>query len=198
MARLQDFQTVTPTDNDNLLVVQATGQGLASFGSTIGNKAPKSDLASISITGTTNNSGSTISAGTFFYLNGTLVRAKQNIQNNATFTTTNKETVTAGGLNELVTPKLITPTYTTGVSYVSGGIYQIGKIVVVQLRLSLTSSFSGGADMISGLPAPETSGSSYLRFWTINGTVSISAAGVIGGYDVAAGTIIINGTYICS
>jgi hypothetical protein len=101
MARLQDFQSVTPSASDNLLVVQATGQGLAPFGSTIGNKALKSDLAAISITGTTNNTGSTISAGTFFYLNGTLVRAKQDIQNNATFTTTNKETVTAGGLNKL-------------------------------------------------------------------------------------------------
>ena len=199
MARLQDFQTVSPASTDNILIVQPTGQGLATVGSTIGNKAPKTDLASISITGSTNNTGSTISACTFFYLNGSLVRAKTNIANGATLTVnTNYEVVTAGGLNELVTPKLITPTYTTGVSYVSGGIYQIGKIVVVQLRLSLTSSFSGGADMVSGLPAPATSGSSYLRFWTINGTVSISAAGVIGGYDVAAGTIIINGTYICS
>ena len=102
MARLQDFQTVTPSDSDNLLVVQATGQGLATVGSTIGNKAPKSDLASISITGTTNNTGSTIQAGTFFYLNGSLVRATASISNGATLTSgTNYEVVTAGGLNRL-------------------------------------------------------------------------------------------------
>lgn len=102
MARLQDFQSVTPSSSDNLLIVQPTGQGLAPFGSTIGNKAPKSDLAGPSITGSTNNTGSTISAGTFFYLNGSLVRAKSNIANGATLTAnTNYETITAGGLNKL-------------------------------------------------------------------------------------------------
>lgn len=43
MARLQDFQTVTPTDSDNLLVVQATGQGLATVGSTLGSKMDKAN-----------------------------------------------------------------------------------------------------------------------------------------------------------
>ena len=62
--------------------------------------APKTDLADISITGTTNNTGSTISAGTFFYLNGELVRALTNIANGATLTVnTNYEVITAGGLN---------------------------------------------------------------------------------------------------
>lgn len=41
MGRLQDFPTVTPTSSDNLLVVQSTGQGLATFGSTIGTKMDK-------------------------------------------------------------------------------------------------------------------------------------------------------------
>ena len=66
------------------------------------NKANKSDLASISITGTTNSTGSTISEGTYFYLNGTLVRAKTDIASGATFTlNTNYEVVSAGGLNEV-------------------------------------------------------------------------------------------------
>ena len=102
MARLQDFQSVTPSSSDNLLIVQATGQGLANYGSTIGNKAPKSDLASISITGTTNTSGRIIKVGEFFYLNGSLVRAIDNIGTGATFTSgTNYEVVTAGGLSAL-------------------------------------------------------------------------------------------------
>lgn len=102
MARLQDFQSVTPSASDNLLIVQPTGQGLAPFGSTIGNKAPKTDLASISITGTTNNTGSTIEAETFFYLNGELVRAKTNINNTETLTlNTNYAKVTTGSLNVL-------------------------------------------------------------------------------------------------
>lgn len=41
MGRLQDFNTVTPTAADNLLIVQSTGQGLASVGSTLGAKMDK-------------------------------------------------------------------------------------------------------------------------------------------------------------
>ena len=194
-------QTTTPNQLGAHIIQSQTHAGLKTQSKIVENAINSlvDDFTNINIIGSTNDTGSTINSGIFFYLNGVLVRATTAIADGDTLTSgTNYATVTAGGLNELVTPKLITPTYTTGVSYVSGGIYQIGKIVVVQLRLSLTSSFSGGADMVSGLPVPATSGSSYLRFWTINGTVSISADGVIGGYDVAAGTIIINGTYICS
>ena len=63
-------------------------------------KANKTDLTSISETGAT--ASQAISAGTYFYLNGTLVRAKTAIANGATFTeNTNYETVTAGGFNPL-------------------------------------------------------------------------------------------------
>ena len=63
-------------------------------------KADKSDLASISITGTTNNTGLKIPIGRYFYLNGALVRAKTDIANGATLTAnTNYEAVTAGLLN---------------------------------------------------------------------------------------------------
>ena len=65
-------------------------------------KADKTDLASIQITGSTNNTGSTISSGTYFYLNDTLVRAKTDIANGATLTlNTNYEVVIIGALNEL-------------------------------------------------------------------------------------------------
>ena len=64
-------------------------------------KADKTDLASIQITGSTNNTGSAISSGTYFYLNDTLVRAKTDISNGATLTlNTNYEVITAGALNE--------------------------------------------------------------------------------------------------
>lgn len=65
-----------------------------------GKKAEASDLTSISESGTT--ASQAISAGKFFYLNGTLVRAKTAIASGATFTlNTNYEVVTAGALNEL-------------------------------------------------------------------------------------------------
>lgn len=63
----------------------------------------ESDLASIHATGSTNTTGAKIDAGTYFYLNDVLVRAKTDIAVNATFTSgTNYETVTAGGLNDLM------------------------------------------------------------------------------------------------
>ena len=65
-------------------------------------KAPKSDLASISITGSTNNTGNTIASGTYFYKDGALVKAISSIANGATLTSgTNYSTVTAGALNEI-------------------------------------------------------------------------------------------------
>jgi len=65
--------------------------------------ARKADLTNLDLTGTTNTTGSTIPAGKFFYLNGTLVRAKTNIASGATFTlNTNYEVATVGGLNDIV------------------------------------------------------------------------------------------------
>lgn len=62
--------------------------------------AHQTDLTNIRQTGTT--ASQAISAGTYFYLNDILVRAKVDIADGATFTlNTNYEVVTAGGLNEL-------------------------------------------------------------------------------------------------
>lgn len=59
--------------------------------------ANKTDLTAIILTGTTNTSGDTITAGTWFYLNGVLVKAKADIANGATFTKdTNYEEKTVG------------------------------------------------------------------------------------------------------
>lgn len=61
-------------------------------------KAERSDLATLNLTGSTNSTGSTITAGTYFYLNGSYCKAKQNIMNGDTFTlNTNFEVVTVGG-----------------------------------------------------------------------------------------------------
>lgn len=54
-------------------------------------KADKTNLSTISATGSTNNTGSTIKAGTYFYLDGVLKRAKTDISNGASFTTSNME-----------------------------------------------------------------------------------------------------------
>ena len=49
-------------------------------------KAERSDLATLNLTGSTNSTGSTINAGTFFYLNGQFCKALADIAANATFT----------------------------------------------------------------------------------------------------------------
>ncbi len=68
-----------------------------------GGLAKSDDLASIYATGSTNTTGSTIFAGTYFYLEGVLVSAKADIANGATFTlNTNYEVVAVGALNSLL------------------------------------------------------------------------------------------------
>ena len=84
-------------------MTDATGQRIATaLEAQSIDKAAKTDLTSIIATGTTNATGATITKGTYFYLNGTLVQAKADIASGATFTSgTNYEAVTAGGLNSL-------------------------------------------------------------------------------------------------
>ena len=69
--------------------------------------APKTDLSAVIATGTTNETGSQIDAGTYFYLNGDYCVAKTNIAANATFTlNTNYEVVTVGGVLSELNSKL--------------------------------------------------------------------------------------------
>ena len=61
-------------------------------------KAERSDLATLNLTGSTNTTGSTINEGVYFYLNGSYCKALTNIANGATFTlNTNFEVVSVGG-----------------------------------------------------------------------------------------------------
>lgn len=65
-------------------------------------KAAKTDLASISITGDANDTGSIITKGTYFYKDGALVKALLDIADEAPLTqNTNYEIVTAGALNAI-------------------------------------------------------------------------------------------------
>ena len=69
--------------------------------------ARKADLTNLDLTGTTNTTGSTIASGTYFYLNGVLVRAKTAIASGATFTlNTNYEVVTVGDALNSVTEQI--------------------------------------------------------------------------------------------
>ena len=93
----ENLQTVL--DSNAAAHLQNEIDGLSS------SKANKSDITNISITGTTNNTGSTILAGTLFYLNGTLCKALTDIASGATLTlNTNYSEGNIGGCM----PKIIT------------------------------------------------------------------------------------------
>ena len=63
------------------------------------NKAERTDISSIITTGTKNTTGAQIARGTYFYLNGELVKAKSLIDVNDDYTlNTNYEVVTVGGV----------------------------------------------------------------------------------------------------
>ncbi len=70
--------------------------------------ARKADLTNLDLTGTTNTTGSTIPAGTYFYLNGVLVRAKTDIASGATFTlNTNYVIKTVGNALENINGEIV-------------------------------------------------------------------------------------------
>lgn len=106
----------------------------------------KADLTNLDLTGTTNTTGSTISSGTYFYLNGVLVRAKTAIASGATFTlNTNYEVVTAGGLNEVCTISQATASIIdTSKIFGVNSCKRSGNVATVELRCNSygISSFS--------------------------------------------------------
>lgn len=74
----------------------------------LSSKANKSDITNISITGTTNNTGSNILVGTLFYLNGTLCKTLVDVADGATFTEgTNYASWSLKNTQEVVSTALI-------------------------------------------------------------------------------------------
>ena len=129
-------------------------------------KAPKSDLAPISITGSTNNTGNTIYDGTYFYKDGALVIAIADIANGATLTSnTNYSTVTAGALN-LLAEQLKRKAYRyqttdadSNVTYLECNVLKQGRVVYI------TGSWQGNntnAESLLTLPS-ELRPSSVVR-----------------------------------
>ena len=91
-----------------------------------------------------------------------------------------------------------TLTYASGVSYVSGGVYKYNRLVVIALRLTVPST-QDGATIATGLPNPSDDGtysSVYVRSKANNGEVAVTTNGYLVGYDIPAGTLIMNLCYI--
>ena len=192
-----DDLSVTDDSVNDKTIVSASG------------KADKSDLTSIFENGST--ASQAISNGTYFYLNGTLVRAISAIASGATFTSgTNYETVTAGALNELtqLTPIGLTvrSNYSSKITIVSNSSYKYGRVVVINMRFTVSDSISGGGSAVlflNDIP-PLTSagvssgiGSLYCQISNIrfallgNGAISLPS-----GYTLTARDYYISGSYI--
>lgn len=118
----------------------------------------ETDLAGAHLTGSTNTTGATIAKGTYFYLNGVLVRAKEAIQNGSNYTSgTNYETVTAGGLNN-VTRK----TYTANITSSSDGTFDT--------TIPTTAGLMGGycSSSYGMIPYRSSSSPTYWKFMLVD------------------------------
>ena len=122
------------------------------------NKAERSDLATLNLTGSTNSTGSTINAGTFFYLNGSFCKALTNIAANATFTeNTNYEDATVGGEleNLAFSAKAIEATQinTTYVSNINAYVYTFGNLIIISGAIQIIAgTIPSATSLVTGLP----------------------------------------------
>ena len=155
VSRALNPDTVPTAGSSNLITSGGTKSALTKV---------ETDLASIHATGSTNTTGATIASGTYFYLNGALVRAKSNIAVNATFTSgTNYEAVTAGGLNAVssVRDVQITPSSDTELS-ATNHVQVIGnRIAVANMEARSSVDKPGYSYVAIGLPSGECWGCGY-------------------------------------
>ena len=100
------------------------------------NKAERADLATLNLTGSTNTTGSTINAGTYFYLNGSYCKSKTNIANGATFTLNTNFEVT--DVSSQLPLSLDGNTTTPGVSWVRYGNVAMINVYNVIITADLT------------------------------------------------------------
>ena len=105
------------------------------------NKANRADLATINATGSTNTTGATITAGTYFYLNGSLCIAIADIAVNATFTLNTNYVVTSIG-GELRTKRAVRAREVT---------YAPGVVAYNGVEKCICTEFSDGSVLVNGL-----------------------------------------------
>ena len=167
---------------DNPITIAGTQQTTVegALGGLNNNKSNKSDLASISVSGT-NTTGSTIKKGTYFYNNGSLVVASADIASNATITIgTNVTTVTKGALNEFI--KKTSETSVTFHYYGLSGAFKSGwgytlicPVPAEYQREGYNSCTLSNTSNMYGYSAVETYGNNIPYLIRLAGTASDSA-----------------------
>lgn len=157
---------------------------------TLNQKAAKVDLTNINQTSPNCTVTNGIAKGTYFYLDGVLTRAIEAISENAPFTSSNCETVTAGGLNSLknTITNIITDKPLGNDKVI---VTQKNGIVNVVIDYNVTNS---GSTMtwvnVCAVPQPE--GIDWYLFPVLNNTdENIADARIYNGYlwvDAVPGT----------
>lgn len=164
------------------------GAELVGIKNTINQKAAKVDLTNISQTSPNCTVTNGIAKGTYFYLDGVLTRAIEVISENAPFTSSNCETVTAGGLNSLI--PLSSSISASGTKlWKNANVKKIGSLVSITLHGldGLTNNSSNTVCSLSGVYPSESivpsSTAVYVHIDPIGGAerykIDISTAGNI-------------------
>ena len=85
------------------------------------------------------------------------------------------------------------------VSHVSGGYCKIGKIVIVNLRISASQTISAGALLVNGLPTPNSTQNIVSVTNNRKADMTLNSQGSIGTADqLSSGNIILSCAYVCS
>ena len=88
----------------------------------------------------------------------------------------------------------------TGVSIDCGGVYEIGKLVVVNLRVKETGAYAASTPLITGFPLPKDSSQNLISM-ALNKTdnyIYLDKNGrmVLGSATTATTTFLINASYV--
>ena len=121
------------------------------LGNTLNYKAAKVDLTNISQSSPNCTVTNGIANGTYFYLDGVLTRATAPIAENATFTSSNCVTVTAGGLNNIMSE------FTDGIDIRSAVTISTGTVIQKAIKkgsqIIIWGSAKPSASPILNIPA---------------------------------------------
>lgn len=199
----QEWETLTQTEKDTFKTVDITddfnGVGIDNTPTANSQNVVRSggvyssiqtltnDLTDISIIGTTNNTGSTITKGTYFYLNSSLVKAKTDIANGATLTAnTNYESESGvlndesfrnysnsqtgiSGLRGVRANRVVEIDFTLSVaSRPSSGWYTIGTIISDLMPFETMDFMAGDTDRDSIVYPMRLDASGVLKIWVWN------------------------------
>ena len=183
---------VAPDDAFELAKCRASTADPSDTYANKGNLVNYADLTSLYLTGSTNSTGSTINAGTFFYLNGSYCKALADISNGATFTLNTNFKV--ANVSDEISEKTLTVTAGTGVTINNSTFKQVGHLIAFSLEFTTSSALSQyeiiatiGGSLTSIIPnyynviSSAGAKTNYMLYIDVNGNICVNADGLPAG-----------------